>query len=84
MIVCYFINLLKSRYKDRNSILFLFPSSHLFRPPPPSPPLPRLINNASFQQVNHEQYSQKPWRDPKEQHPKIFIVSGFFPVFYKS
>ena len=29
-----------------------------------------------LQQVNHEEYSQKPWRDSS--------IPGFFPVFYMS
>ena len=45
-----------------------------------------LINHMHevLQQVNHEEYSQKPWRDQKHSAHKIFIVSGFFPVFYES
>ena len=37
-----------------------------------------------LQQVNHEEYSQKLWKDHKNITNKVFIVKGFFPVFYKS
>ena len=42
-----------------------------------------LINHMHevLQQVNHEEYSEEPWRDPSEQHLQNLYCFGIFSTF---